>query len=56
MTLPGAFFLGPITLLLLLISGTPLTIVNLPVYIAGGLGTTFWLVIASFAGTLFTGR
>lgn len=56
MTLPGAFFLGPITLLLLLITGTPLTIANFPMYIAGSLGTTFWLVIAGIAGTLFTGR
>jgi hypothetical protein len=56
MTLSGAFFFGPITLLMLFVSGTPLTIANFPLYVAGGLGTIFWVTLAGAVSTVFTGR
>jgi hypothetical protein len=52
MTLTGAFFFGPLTLLALLLGGVPLTVENFPLYVAGGLGTTLWTAAASVVGSL----
>jgi hypothetical protein len=54
MTLTGAFFFGPLTLLTLLLGGVPLTIENFPMYVAGGLGTGFWTAVAGVIGSLFS--
>ena len=54
MTVTGAFFFGPLTLLALLIGGVPLTIEHFPVYVAGGIGTVFWAGLAGVVGSLFS--
>lgn len=56
MTLSEAFFLGPITLLQLFLQGSPLTIESFPLYVAGGLGTVFWITLLGVIGRLLLGR
>ena len=53
MTIQGAFLLGPITLLLLFVGGVPLTTESLPVFIAGGLGSVFWIIILETIAGIF---